>query len=252
VSHPLAAARPGPAGAGHPPRRRRIGLFGGSFDPVHAAHLALAQAARHQLGLDELRWMPAGQPWQKARRLTAGDHRRAMVEMVIAGEPGFVLEPCELDQPGPSYTLTSLERLQVGEVAPEQANWFLLIGQDQLAGFCSWRGWREILGRVELAVAARDGGAVQAPGELLDHLATTAASRQATGQGGLPQPPCVIALQPMAHAATTLRARLAAGARAADLAPAELHPAVAAYIDQHGLYRAEPSDAPSGLQGSSG
>ena len=65
-------------------KARRVGLFGGSFDPVHSAHLALARAALTELPLDEVRWIPAGQPWQKERSLTPAEHREAMVALAIA------------------------------------------------------------------------------------------------------------------------------------------------------------------------
>jgi nicotinate-nucleotide adenylyltransferase len=107
---------------------RRIGLFGGSFDPVHNAHLALAHSALQALKLDELRWQPAGQPWQKARALTPAVHRQAMIRLAIAGEPRFVLDRIELEREGPSFTLDTVRTLQDQE---PQAQWFLIIGQDQ-------------------------------------------------------------------------------------------------------------------------
>ena len=80
----------------------RVGLLGGTFDPVHLAHVALAQAALQALQLDQVRWIPAGQPWQKAREVTAAHHRVAMVRLAIAGEPRFVLDRIELERGGPS------------------------------------------------------------------------------------------------------------------------------------------------------
>jgi nicotinate-nucleotide adenylyltransferase len=104
---------------------RRIGLFGGSFDPVHNAHLALARQALDQLKLDELRWVPVGQAWQKARVLTPAAQREAMLRLAIEGEARFVLERCELQRAGPSYTLDTLRELQA---ATPGSDWFLLIG----------------------------------------------------------------------------------------------------------------------------
>lgn len=89
----------------------RIGLFGGSFDPVHNAHLALAHAALRDAALDEVRWIPAGQPWQKTRQLAAAAHREAMVALAIEGEPRFVLDRIELQRAGPSYTLDTVRAL---------------------------------------------------------------------------------------------------------------------------------------------
>ena len=201
---------------------RRIGLYGGSFDPVHQAHRVLADTAFAQLALDELRWIPAGQPWQKTRRLAPAEHRAEMVALAISDNPAFVLERCEVDRPGPSYTLDTVKALQQRQTGPAQ--WFLVIGQDQLAGFCSWHGWPELLQRVTLAVAGRAGVPVQAPAELLY-----------TGHR-------VVALDmpSMAVSSTELRQRLAAGEPAVSLAPRMVAPAVAGYIDRHGLYRTSP------------
>lgn len=190
---------------------RRIGLFGGTFDPPHNAHLALARQALAELGLDELRWIPAGQPYQKARAITPAVHREAMVRAAIAGEPRFVLERCELERAGPSYTIDTVRELQARE--PGQ-RWFLLVGQDQYAGLPSWRAWRELLASVELAVAQRPGAPVP-PVEQLRAAKAVA-----------------IALPPMNVSATMIRARVAAGQPVDDLVP----PGVASYIDRHHLY----------------
>jgi nicotinate-nucleotide adenylyltransferase len=222
------------------PGRRRIGLFGGSFDPVHQAHAALAHAALDQLGLDELRWMPAGQPWQKARPLTPAAHRAAMLQLLIAAEPRWRLERCEIERAGPSYTLDSLVALQTGAVAvqtqADRADWFLLIGQDQYANFTRWHGWQQILQRATLAVAARAGTPVQAPPELAQWL------DEAISSGGCaPQRrPLTVELPAHEHAATTVRDHLAAGQDPATLAPQWLAPEVAGYIARHRLYAHRP------------
>ena len=194
---------------------RRIGLFGGTFDPVHDAHVALAHAALEQLRLDRLLWIPAGEPWQKApaRPLTASEHRAAMVELAIAGEPRFALERCELQRPGPSYTLDTVRELQAREPGNE---WFLVLGQDQYARLATWHGWRELLGRVTLAVAARDGVAPAPSAEVA-----------AVAHRMLP-----LTLPPMAHSSSALREP--AGASLAAMVP----PAVARYIGRHHLYAA--------------
>jgi nicotinate-nucleotide adenylyltransferase len=222
-------------------RRRRIGLYGGSFDPVHQAHLALAHAALAQLELDELRWMPAGQPWQKSRPLEAAEHRVAMLALVIEAEPRFKLERCELDRAGPSYTLHSLVELQIGDAALDRADWYLLIGQDQYANFTRWLGWQQILQRATLAVATRAGVAAEPSAELDRWIVDNAAARQ----------PCRIELAPFEHAATELRRRLNAGEDATTLTPHWLAPAVASYIARHHLYAAGPATPGSDDQVSS-
>jgi nicotinate-nucleotide adenylyltransferase len=190
----------------------RIGLFGGSFDPVHNAHLALARIALHELRLDQLRWVPAGNPWQKARHPTPAVHRLAMLRLAIAGEPRFAIDECELKREGPSYTLDTVRELQA---ATPDAQWFLLIGQDQYRNLHTWFGVQQLLQRVTLVVAQRPGSADDADARV----------RAA--------PRVLLALPPMDVSATEIRARAAAGQDISSLVP----PAVAQYIHQHRLYR---------------
>jgi len=143
---------------------RRVGLFGGSFDPVHLAHLSLARVAMSQLALDELRWVPAGQPWQKAgREVTPAAHREAMVRLMIEGIPGFVLDRSELLREGPSYTVDTVRALAAENPAAARPRIFLVIGQDQYARLHTWHDWQGLLQEATLAVAARQGEGVRAP-----------------------------------------------------------------------------------------
>lgn len=194
---------------------RRIGIFGGSFDPVHVGHVALARTALAAVALDQVRWVPAGQPWQKARTLAAPEHRVAMVELAIAGEPRFLLDTVELRRTGPSYMLDTVRELQdAGAVM--QPDWFLLIGQDQYARLSTWHGWRELVRRVTLAVAARDGLPVEPDPAL----------------AGVAHRCFVIPMPATPVSSTQVRARAAAGEALAGLVP----PAVETYIRTHGLY----------------
>jgi nicotinate-nucleotide adenylyltransferase len=191
---------------------RRIGLFGGSFDPVHNAHLALARTALDQLQLDELRWVPVGQAWQKARAMTPAAQREAMLQLAIQGEARFVLERCELQRAGPSYTLDTLRELQA---AMPGARWYLLIGQDQYRNLHTWHGVDELLQRVTLAVAQRPGEPAECDLRVRD------------------APMVALSMAPMDISATDIRQRAAAGRDVSALVP----PTVAFYIHQQGLYR---------------
>ena len=191
---------------------KRAGLFGGSFDPVHNAHLALAELALAQLELDEVRWIPAGQPWQKTRRLTDGADREAMVRLAIAGKPRFVLDRIELRRSGVSFTLDTVRVLSAAEPATQ---WFLILGQDQYATLHTWRDWRDLVALVTLAIANRP----DAEPTVNAHIARV--------------PHQLVTLPMMEVSSTEVRRRVAAGEPIADLVP----PAVASYIERHRLYR---------------
>jgi nicotinate-nucleotide adenylyltransferase len=190
---------------------KRIGIFGGSFDPVHLAHVALARTALQALQLDELRWVPAGQPWQKRRQLSAAGQREAMLRLAIAGEPRYVLDRIELERQGPSYTLDTVRTLQAARPGQQ---WFLIIGADQYAGLHTWQDWSTLLSLVTLAVAAR-------PGQVAPVHAEVAALAHH-----------VVPLPMMDISSTDIRSRVAMGLPIAHLVPA----AVARYIDQQALY----------------
>ncbi len=194
---------------------KRIGLFGGSFDPPHRAHVALAQEALSSLHLDEVRWIPAGQPWQKSRQLAAPAHREAMVRLAIEGEPRFVLDRCELQRTGPSYTLDTVRELQAQVPTGEAVDWVLLIGQDQYASLHTWRDWRELLSRVTLAVANRPGASLGVNDEV-----------KRTPHRSVPLPMLDIS-------STQVRAAVRRGENIKHLVPEK----VASYIARHGLYK---------------
>lgn len=190
----------------------RIGLFGGSFDPVHRAHMALARSALEQLVLDELRWVPTGQAWQKARGLTDALHREAMLRLAIEGEPKYRIDRCEIERTGPSYTIDTVQQLK--QQMPG-AQLFLLIGQDQFAGLHTWRRFEELLREVTLVLAQRPGA-----NDPVDERVRSA-------------PRQVLDLPAMAVSSSEIRTRVAAG-QAID---AMVSTAVAQYIHQHRLYR---------------
>lgn len=190
----------------------KIGIFGGSFDPVHNAHVALARVALTELGLDELIWVPAGQPWQKTRRITPAADREAMLKLAIAGEPRYVLSRIELERSGPSYTVDTVRALKAQR---PDAEWFLIIGQDQYAGFHTWHEWQALLGLVTLAIADRPD---------TDHVVDPQVLAVAHAAVALPM---------MDVSSTDIRARVEHRQGIADLVPEP----VARYIARHHLYQ---------------
>jgi nicotinate-nucleotide adenylyltransferase len=199
-------------------RVTRIGLLGGSFDPPHLAHLALARVALRDLALDELLWLPARAPWQKSGRpMAPAGHRLAMVAALIEGEPRFTIDDRECRRPGPSYTVDSVRELSAERPGTQ---WFLVVGQDQYARFDTWRDWRELLASTTLAVAGREGEPPRPPPAV----------------AAVPHRLAVLNLPRLDISATRVRERLAAGAEIASL----VGPAVASYIDSHALYAGRP------------
>src|SRR5262249_58068088 len=144
------SSRPAP---GPPPRRpRRVGALGGSSDPPHIGHLALAEAAMAQLDLDEVRFVPTGHPPHRPDAALPPDVRAAMVARMVEERPEFVLSRAELDRPGPSYTADTVEAFAVAE---PNADLWLILGADQLATFDRWHEPGRILARARIAAAAR-------------------------------------------------------------------------------------------------
>ena len=134
---------------------RRIGLFGGTFDPPHLGHLVLAECARDRLALDEVRFVPAGEPPHKRRRpVTPTAARLAMVRLAVRGNRAFVVSTLEARRHGPSFTIETLRAVRAE--AP-RARLFLLMGADSLEEFVTWRDPEAILGLATLAVAKRRG-----------------------------------------------------------------------------------------------
>ncbi|MFN4003736.1 MAG: nicotinate (nicotinamide) nucleotide adenylyltransferase [Hylemonella sp.] len=195
---------------------RRLGVFGGAFDPPHRAHRALAEAALQQLALDELRIIPTGQAWHKSRSLTAAAHRLAMCRLAFGDLPRTVLDDREIRRAGPSYTLDTLRELQAEQPGAEL---YLVMGQDQAEALPSWRHWEQIVELAILCVADRDGLSGE-PTHFVPPAALAARFRSLHMPG-------------MPISATGIRAQVAAGQGVAAL----VSPAVARYIEDHHLYQ---------------
>ena len=133
---------------------RKIGVFGGAFDPPHKAHVVLASVAIEALGLDELRIIPTGQAWHKARRLSEPGHRLAMTRLAFENMRSVVVDSREMERIGPSFTIDTLRELQSEN---PDARLYLVMGADQFAAFRQWHEWQSIIGLAIICIAARAG-----------------------------------------------------------------------------------------------
>ena len=185
----------------------RLGVFGGTFNPIHIGHLVLAETAREQLRLDRVLFIPAHQPPHKqGERLLAGAVRFKLVQLAIKHQPAFVASDIELKRGGISYSVETVKMLR--QRLPH-ATWFLLIGQDMLS--VRWAAWKELKRLCTVVVAKRPG------------------TRPARREAGLKW----LAMPLMDIASSDIRARLKSGRSIRYLVP----PAVERYLRQHRLYQ---------------
>ena len=195
---------------------RKIGIFGGTFDPIHYGHLRPALEILDALSLDSMRFIPAGQPPHRRAPTAPAELRLAMVKAAVQGEPRFQVDERELQRSGPSYmvdTLAELRRELPGEVL------VLVLGTDAFLGLPGWERWREIFDIAHVAVAHRPGWWLQAEGE----LASLLAERFDADVGrALKKPAGSILLRPVTQleiSATRIREEAAAGRELRYLVP---------------------------------
>lgn len=207
-----------------------LGLFGGTFDPIHAAHLRMAQAFRTELQLDEVRLIPAGQPYHRQHGPHASPAQRLdMVQLAIAGQPGLRVDAREVQRNKPAYTIDTLEEIRA-EIGPDQVLWWL-IGGDSLASLHTWRRWTELFALANIAVALRPGfDESRLPAAVRTQWQTRQVTDFSNGApSGTMRP---LALPPLDVSATGIRQRLHSGADVGQLLSAP----VLSYIRQHQLY----------------
>lgn len=205
---------------------RRLGLLGGTFDPIHYGHLRPAREAVERLGLAELRLMPAFAPPLRAAPVASPAARLRMVELAIRDLPGLRVDDRELRRGGPSYTVLSLQELRA-ELGTTPL--CLLIGTDQLRGFERWYHWQEIPRLAHLVVLER-------PGVAAGDWPEWVRARRAAEPAELHREPAgklvFLAVSPQDISSTVIRARLARGESIAGLVPE----AVREYIHAHAIY----------------
>ena len=135
----------------------KLGIMGGTFDPVHMGHLLIAENARCALSLDQVLFVPAGRPWLRGdAKVSEGHHRLRMVELAIEGNPAFSATDIEIDRPGPTYTVDTLETLK--DDYGEATEFFFIIGSDALVNMDRWRSPARLFELSTLAVFGRSDG----------------------------------------------------------------------------------------------
>ena len=198
----------------------RLGIFGGTFDPVHNGHLLLAEQAREQCRLDQVWFVPAGVPPHKlARTLASGKARAEMLELAVAGHDSLRVDRRELDRSDPCYTVETLARLKAEDATREL---FFLMGADSLADFLTWREPRRIVELAQLAVVNRGGAALPDPKPAQALLGETLASRIH-----------FVTISGVDFSSSDIRRRIREGMSIRFMVPR----AVECYIETHGLYR---------------
>lgn len=206
-------------------------FYGGTFDPFHCGHLAIARHARDRLATT-VRVMPAADPPHRPAPGATAQHRARMLELALDGEPGMELDRRELARPTPSWTVETLRgiRAELGQQQPVA----LLVGADSLHGLPGWKEWRALIALAHFVVAARPG--LELEGALAPVLEDALDGRWADSANALRQSPAgrVLRLEQPLHpgSATEVRRRIAAGEPWRSLVPAP----VADYIDRHDLY----------------
>lgn len=201
----------------------RIALFGGSFDPIHEGHVALARRARRRLTLDRVIFLPTAQPPHKPEQDWAPALARfVMVELAVLGEPGFEVSDFEMTPGRTAYTVDTVEHFRA--LYPSDTL-LLLIGSDSLADLPNWRRWRELVAVVELAVAVRPGW------EAEPVLAAAPPEIRGSREAGRLH---LLAEEPLPFASSELRAQLSRGDAPP---PGALPELVLEYLRKYRLYR---------------
>ena len=201
----------------------RIGILGGTFDPIHYGHLAIADAARDALGLERVILIPAGRPWLKAgRRVVDSAHRLAMARLGVAGRDGFEVSAMEVERPGPTYTVDTL--VQLRQELGDDAALHLILGMDSIRELGRWREPERLFDLCRIVAVSRPNTPDVSPNELAREFPTSLGKLS-------------VARGPMLDiSATEIRRRVSEGASISEFVP----PGVERYILANGLYAPEP------------
>ena len=204
--------------------RKRIGLIGGSFDPIHVGHLLAAQGAAEQLGLEKVVFIPAKQPpHKKYRRLADFAHRYAMVKIAIRGNPLFAVSDVEMRRGGKSYSIDTIHMLRAEYGA--DSNLYFIVGADMVRALPTWKHVDELIKLCRFAVVVRPGYDYRADLEAIKGRMGAAFVRETKRH--------IVTIPPIGVSATQLRRRLRAGKSIRYMAPE----GVERYIRKHGPYK---------------
>ena len=225
-----------------------IGVFGGTFDPIHNGHLRLAEEMAGALNLREVRFMPSGRPPHRPAPLTPPQHRVEMVRRAIAGNPRFALDEREVRAERVSYTVDTLAELR-SEMGPQQSL-YLLLGADAFLGLQGWHEWHRLFELAHIGVAQRPGanlqqalpallqrevearGAIEKAG-VLSAIGSTRTDARPVANPGPAGTIRILEMTPLAISAQAIRAALAAQQSVRYLLP----DSVLEYLQQHHLYK---------------
>lgn len=197
------------------PRPLRLGLLGGTFDPPHVGHLAVAEAVLAQLGLDRVDFLPANDPWQKTsdgRDVTSATTRLEMVHALVDGRPGLGVDECEIDRGGVTYTVDTLHHVLAENPSAEI---FLIMGADTARGFHTWQRHEEVARLSTLVVVNRGMTNDETPAQQLGDVRVLR-----------------VDMSPVEVSSTLVRSEVAAGRDVNEL----VSQGVAEVIARHGLY----------------
>jgi nicotinate-nucleotide adenylyltransferase len=202
--------------------QRRIGLMGGTFDPIHHGHLVAAEEARWHFDLEKVLFLPTGQPWQKPVGVSPAEDRYQMTVIATASNPAFAVSRVEIEHPGPTYTVDTLRRLRA-ELG-ESTRLYFITGADAVLHILTWKDRDEVLGLAEFIAATRPGYALARLSELMP---------------GLSERLHPMEIPMLAISSTEIRARVARGAPIQYLVP----DGVVRYVAERGLYRSDTVEA---------
>ena len=198
----------------------KIGVLGGTFDPIHNGHLAVAEEARAYLNLNEVIFLPAGQPWMKSdRSISPARHRTAMIGLALQARPYFKSSTIEIEHQGPSYSVNSIAELKAQAVEP--TDWYFILGWDNLSKIPQWREPAKLIEMCFLAAVPR-------PGYERPNMKKLEAALP-----GISKKVILMDKPRLEISATDIRNKVAQGIPIGSLVP----PAVEKYIRENGLYR---------------